>query len=277
MIIIAWWIAVGMFVTAVLGYLILALFGAASLGSMFNSGLSTNGQMSNQQASQMAGQAAGTMTAVLVGGCLMAAILVLLVLAFIACRLTGLGYCMGIASTRKTQTLKTLAIAVFCMACASVVLPMFQYGAAVLFSRMGEAGGCISLMGNGLGVILALAEFVCFMLFLRGVAAVMKREDVAQHIIYNMIALIVYCVNLVIVPIVLGLVMGVALFSSIAASNPHNTSATAGNVAGTGVAMLVGGLVCVGVELLVGIGLFVWYMVLLYQVRSAVDGWLNRN
>lgn len=274
MIIIAIWIAVGTGVTAVVGYLLLILFVGASFGSMITGGLS-GGQPTQQEASQMAGQAAGTMTGMMVGGCLMMGILGLLGLANLACRLTGLGFCMGIASTRKTQTLKVLAIVVFCIACAGLVTPVLSFGGGALAARNG--GGCLMIAGDGLIGVLALAEFICFMLFLRGVAVVMKNEDLGRNLLFYMIGTIVYFVMLPVVWFVMAIAIGAAMFSSFAASNPHNASATAGNVAGTGAAALIGGLTCFGVIALIGLALFIWYIVLLYQVRSAVDGWLDRN
>ena len=133
MVIIAIWIAVGAMVTAVVGYMLLILFVGASFSSMIGNGLS-GGQPTRQEASQMAGQAAGTMTGMMVGGCLMMGVLGLLGLANLICRLTGLGFCMGVASTRKTQTLKVLAIVVFCIACANLLLPFVSFGGGTLMA-----------------------------------------------------------------------------------------------------------------------------------------------
>jgi hypothetical protein len=66
-----------------------------------------------------------------------------------------------------------------------------------------------------------------------------------------------------------------AMFGSV--SSASNGQAAAANAANTmaGLAML--GISCFILLFLIGVGLFVWYMVLLYQTRTAVDGWLARN
>ena len=125
--------------------------------------------------------------------------------------------------------------------------------------------------------VLWLAEFICFMLFLRGVAVVMKDEDLGRNVLFQMIASLVYAFTLPVIWVVMVFALGMAMFSAISTANPHNASSAAGNVAGTGMAAVVGGLTCVGVIGMVGLALFIWYVVLLYRVRSAVDGWLDRN
>jgi hypothetical protein len=182
---------------------------------------------------------------------------------------------MGIASSRKTRTLKVLAIVAFCIACANLVMPMISFGAGSVLARNG--GGCVLLGGQILTALLTLAEFICFLIFLRGVAVVMKKQGLAQTLLYYMIAVPVYALTLLVVPFIMAFAFGAAMFSVVSTANSHNASAAAGNAAGAGVALFVGGLACMGVEILIGLGLFIWYMVLLYQVRSAVDGWLNRN
>ena len=130
--------------------------------------------------------------------------------------------------------------------------------------------------GYGLWGLVFLAECICFMLFLRGVAVVMKKEALGQNVLFSMIGNIVYAVVAPIVPIVLAFAFGAAMFSSFAAG-PRNVSGAVGNAAGTGTAFAVGGGFCMILMFLIGLGLFIWYMVLVHQVRSAVDGWLDRN
>ena len=65
------------------------------------------------------------------------------------------------------------------------------------------------------------------------------------------------------------------MFFSSVTSSPTPTGV--GNAAGAVSALFIGGLVCSGLFFLIGIGLFIWYLMLLYQVRGAIDGWLDRR
>ena len=273
LIVIGLWLLVANVVIAVLGYLILAVFIGASIGSMVG-GAPTGGPMTQQQASQLGGQAAGTMTAALVGGCLLYGLLILLGLAYVVTTTTGMGFCMGIAPTRKAAGLKGLAIAAFSCAIAYLLIPLFTIGGGALLARNG--GGCVMIPGYGLWGLVFLAECICFMLFLRGVAVVMKKDALGQNVLFSMIGNIVYAVVAPIVPIVLAFAFGMALVSSFAAG-PRNVSGAVGNAAGTGTAFAVGGGLCMILMFLIGLGLFIWYMVLVHQVRSAVSAWLDRN
>jgi hypothetical protein len=282
LIIIGAWVLVGTVVAAVSGWLVLILVGAMSFASIFGStatafGPSTTPAQAQTQASQAAGQAAGTGCALLAGMILIWGLVVLLMLAYQALRITGLGFFMGIAKTRKTQYLKVLAIVVFCIALGSLVLPMLFTGLqyALLEARI---GGCVIFSGWGLSGTLWLAEFICFFLFLRGVAAALKKEGLAQNVVIYMIATPIYYLTLLALPVIAFFGAFAALFGATAsAAGSNSPGAAAGTFAGTGAALAVGGLVCVGLEVLIGIALFIWFMVLLYQVRGAVHGWLDRN
>ena len=277
LVIIAIWIGIGTGVAALSGWLLLVLFGVASFGSMMSSAGPGSGPMSQQQANQMAGQAAGAGVAIMVGGCAVGGLVILLLLAQLATRLTGLGFCMGVAATPKTQALKGLAIAVFSLAIANLVLPLGSTGASFALART-ALGGCVGFSGQGLTAVLTLAEYICFFLFLRGVAVVMKKDGLAQNILIYMIAAPIYFAMVVIMAIVLPLV-GAAAFLGVGMSSAgsNQPSQAMGNAAGAGAAMLVGGLVCGALIVLIGLALFIWYIILLYQVRGAVDGWLGRN
>ncbi len=274
LVIIGLWLLVANIVIGVLGYLILAVFVGASIGSMAG-GMPTGGPMTNQQASQLGGQAAGTMTAALVGGCLLYGLMGLVALAYLATTMTGMGFCMGVAPTRKAAGLRGLAITAFSLSIAYLIIPLFTLGGGALMYRNG--GGCVVIPGYGLWAIVFLAECICFMLFLRGVAVVMKKEGLAQNVLFSMIGNIVYALLAPIVPVVLAFAFGAALIGSFAASGPRNVSAAAGNAAGTGAAFAIGGGICMVLMFLIGLGLSIWYMVLVHQVRSAVSAWLDRN
>jgi len=51
-------------------------------------------------------------------------------LASLGSQLTGLGFCMGVVSTPRTQTLKVLAIAAFGLGITILILQIFSFGAA---------------------------------------------------------------------------------------------------------------------------------------------------
>jgi hypothetical protein len=267
LVIIALWIAVGAVVTALVSGLVLAMLGASLFGSFF--GLFNQGSPTQAGTSQAVGNAAGAGCALFVGYILLVSLLVLLGLACVALRATGLGFCMGIVPTRKTQGLKGLAIATFCLAIAGLVFPLLFSGAAFAFAES-AFGGCSAVSGYVLFGFVGLAEFICFCLFLRGVALAMRQDDLAQHLLIFMIIVPVFILlwigGMFLIPILLG-----AMFFSAAASNggPGNAASAVGT-------FFVGFLVCDGLFFAAAIALFVWYLMLLYRVRGAIDGWLDR-
>jgi hypothetical protein len=276
LVIIATWVLVGTVGTAVAGWLMLILFGVASFGSIAG-GMGAGGPPNQQAVKNAAGQAAGTGAALLVGGCLLWGLVILLLLAYAVLRITGIGFFMGVAPTRKTQHLKYLAIATFCLALAGILLPVlfvsFQFALA-----SARVGGCIGFSGQGLSAVIGLAEFICFFLFLRGVAVALKKDGLAQNVLIYMISVPIYWALAVVSVIIFVVATGAAMFGALSSSaGSNNPSVAAGNVAGAGAAMIIAGITCWGLLALIGLALFVWYVVLLYQVRGALDRWLDRN
>ena len=276
LVIIGTWVLVGTIATAVAGWLMLILFGVASFGSIAG-GIGTGGPPNQQAVNNAAGQAAGTGAALLVWGCLLWGLVILLMLAYVALRITGLGFFMGVAATRKTQYLKYLAIATFCLALAGIVLPLLFVGFQFALASA-RVGGCIGFSGQGLSAMIGLAEFVCFFLFLRGVAVALKKDGLAQNVLIYMISVPIYWALAVVSIIIFVVASGAALFGALSSSaGTNNPSAAAGNMAGAGAAVLIAGITCWGLLALIGLALFVWYVVLLYQVRGALDRWIDRN
>ena len=270
LVITAAWISVATIGVAISGILILALFVGASLSTIV--GGAGAGPMNQQQAGQVAGQAAGTAAGGMVGGCMVIALVVLLCLAIVVTRLTGLGFCMGVVPTRKTQALKGLAIAAFSLSIANLVLPMLSNG---FMAALGRNGGVVGFAGQGLTFALSIAEIVCFFLFLRGTAVAMRKDALARNLVFYLVGIGAYAFLLIPMAIVaLFLGAGAAVFGVASARTGQAAAANAANAA-AGFAML--GVSCFILLILIGVGLFVWYMVLLYQVRSAVDGWLARH
>ena len=105
---------------------------------------------------------------------------------------------MGVVSTPKTQGLKALAVASFSLGAGSVADPNAfirgQYGSRRSRRHDQRAFGWVMMLS-------ALAEFACFLLFLRGVAVVMRRDDLARAVVTYMITV--------------GAVIGLAVISSV--------------------------------------------------------------
>jgi hypothetical protein len=271
LVITAAWISLAAVGVAISGYLVLILFVGASVSTMISS-TPTTGPMNQHQAGQMAGQAAGTMAGAMIGGCVMIALVGLLFLAVVATRLTGLGFCMGVVPTRKTQSLKGLAIAAFSLGIANVILPLLSNGAT---AALGRNNGVVAVAGQGFFFVLAIAEVICFFLFLRGVAVAMRKEGLARNLVMYLIGLAVFAFLIVPIGFVL-LLLGVGA-AAFGVASSHNGQAAAANAANAMAGFAILGISCFILLILIGVGFFVWYMVLLYQTRSAVDGWLARN
>ena len=125
---------------------------------------------------------------------------ILVFLAFEALRITGYGFCMGIAPTRKTQMLKGLAIAVFCLGLANLLLPTASCGGTWLMFR--AEGWGLWFGGWGMGGLLVLAEFICFLLFLRGVAVALRKDALAQNLLIYTIVTPVYSLLVFALPVI---------------------------------------------------------------------------
>ena len=273
LVIIAMWVGIGGIALVLAAGLLLTLFGAFSFFSIVN-GVNTSAPVTEQQASQAVGQAVGTGCAIWIGLILLWGVTILCGLAYAALRITGLGFCMGVAPTRKTQGLKPLAIATFCLAIAGLVFPMVFAGAdfALLQTNL---GGCLVFTGYPLMGLVGLAEFICFFLFLRGAALALRKEGLAQNLLVYMIVVPVFSLAAVGSMFVLPAI-GAALFVGSAASS-SSPGAAVGNVAGGLSALIVGGWVCFGLFVALSLGLLIWYVMLLYQVRGAIDDRLDRG
>jgi hypothetical protein len=251
------WIMIGGFVAV---FLLTCVIGAA-LGAAAAPGGAPNGPF-NQAPPARAVE--GMSVAIIA----IAALMVLLYLAYTGTQMTGLGFCMGVVSTPRTKNLKILAIASFSMAVAGLAARGIAYGANFILGPQALliAGGLSWLM-----MLIYLAEFVCFLFFMRGVALVMRRDDLAR-------AIVVYMITLAVIIGLSTIAYFILMFAGMAAAVV--TASSPGAMRGAG--RDLGGYVMVGCALmLLTVGVSLWLLIrfvfLLYQVRSAVDHWLNRN
>ncbi len=264
------WVGVGGALALLTGYLMLLLFGAVSMASIFGSFNANTGPTQAQASDAMGTACAVGLFFVLIWG-----LFILVFLAFEALRITGYGFCMGIAPTRKMQMLKGLAIAVFCLGLANLLLPTASCGGSYLMLR--TEGGCLLFGGWGVGGLLVLAEFICFLLFLRGVAVALRKDGLAQNLLIYTIVAPLYSLLVFALPVIAALGVFGAFFGAAAAASGPGAPNAVNRAADAGVALFIGGVTCTGVVFLIGLGLTVWFMMTLHQVRGAIDGWLHRN
>jgi hypothetical protein len=245
LVIIANWVFLGGIGIAIIGGGILLLTGA-SMFSSFAGSPPTNQAAAQRAAAGMAGTAIMTMLVFGLVGLVMFGAAIL--------QLVGQGICMMVPSKRGSA-LRGLAIAAFACACAAYVI-----GTGVYLVRMRGSGSSI----NGL---LSTASFVCWVLFLRLVAQECRESEVGQRLIICMISFFVLGFLGVILIIIAA--CGGAMAIGQAAQSNSNPFAAAG-------AMLIVMVIVMGLLGLVGLGLFVWYTLLMQQVRTGMDRLLSR-
>jgi hypothetical protein len=267
------WIAA--IVLLVLGGVALWAFGVASIFSM----------ASSPPSSATTSQAAGTFFGMAVGAVILFGLFWLLNVAEQGLRVAGEGFCMGVVPTRRATYLRGLAIATFICGAAGVLLFYGGYCGGYGFNIGAFSGYGYGYPGYwgvgpsviGLSSMVFLGERYCFLFFLRGVAVSMRQEALARQIVYFMIAAPCVAVLWVVSWVVLFCAGAGAVVSSgtgmFGGSTQSQTSAAA-NTAGMAMGWVVALFTCWGVGLLVGLALFIWYLVILFQTRSVVSGWL---
>jgi len=136
------------------------------------------------------------------------------------------------------------------------------------FGRGAGAGAAAPLIGLLflLGAGLYVAGSIVFMFYLNNVCLRIKRNDLAKNVIVcfivivagTVIATLISCLWAALLPSMIG-----------GSRNP-------GEAIGSAYAMGYVGLVLFGIMGLVGLAIYIWYIVLLYQVRGAVDTYIRR-
>jgi hypothetical protein len=250
-------------------YAIYVCLGAAALAlvSVLIAFVIMGASLASADPRTMAGSAVGSMFGVMI----LAIIIGVLYLVQLVLHITGQGICMAVPD-KPGSGRRPLAIATFSCAIAWVVLYLGSCGLSGLASGIGNSGGgAATVLGgllNLLNYFVALAWWICFLLFLRSVAVSMRENALALQIVYYMIAVPTYSV-------LVGIMIGVMFFAGALAVAG---AVSAKNGQGAATSMGAFGVFAVGCGILfvcVGIGLFIWYVVLVHQVRNSVRRYLE--
>jgi hypothetical protein len=134
----------------------------------------------------------------------------------------------------------------------------------------------LSTLGMGVNPVLSvlsgltsLAGFIVWIFFLRSVCVAVKNNDLARTLVVFLISSVVYVVVSIALWCILALIVGASLVTLgggvVSGRTSPGSAQAAGNVS---LAMLtIFGCVIV----LVGLGMYIWYLVLVHQVRAVVD------
>jgi hypothetical protein len=191
----------------------------------------------------------------LTGGMLaFAGVLGLLMVTSTVLQYVGQGLCLAVPD-RRGAGLRGLAIAAFACGVAAFLLNTGGY----------FVGGRASVGTGGTGGLLGLASFICWILFLRLVAIEMRGPDVAGRLMSYLIATFVWGAVIV-------LCFFIAICGGVMAAAGTRRGGGAGGVAAYGILMLGLG----GVLALAWLGLQVWYIFLMQQVRGLIDRHVSR-
>jgi hypothetical protein len=192
---------------------------------------------------------------------------------------------MGVPD-RAGGRLRTVAVCTFGLfalwallsVCGSILTLVTGVGGAFSMNPFASFGGAFATIPLMIGAIVGLlgnlcylAAFVCFIVYLRGVALAVRRKDVANNAKYFLIILVVM-VGLGV--LLTAVAVGALGFAAVSGSSPSGRVGTTATTAAIGGGLIVAALGCLGV---IGyIGMFIWYLVLLFQVRSAVLPYAGR-
>jgi hypothetical protein len=216
-----------------------------------------------------------------VGAIMLGGVLCLGGLARIVLMLVGHGYCMAVPNTPGTGV-RGLAIATFALAASAQALSLI--GNAISFasgfaSAASSAMNPFSLGARGasmapglLSVLCVIASYITFCLFLRAVAGVLRRGDLARSILVFLISSLVAGPLLFVLALVVGMVSGLAILSAGASGSPGAPA----SAAGASIAVTIVMLSLAVVALAVVVGMFAWYITLLLRVRGALDRYIRR-
>ncbi len=176
---------------------------------------------------------------------------------FLVVQVTGHGFC--IAVPQKVGTIrKPMAIATFC--CISAMVLLGFLGCGVSYGLRSQGGMVIGFVP----LAISIGYHVCYFLFLKAVADALRDPVLGKQLLTFTIVLptvwvLSMCMYFVMVFALAGSMIGTM------------SSGNADYLAG-------GGLFGMGCSILffcVYVGLFVWYTMLIHQVRNAVRGYLE--
>jgi vacuolar-type H+-ATPase subunit I/STV1 len=192
------------------------------------------------------------------------------------------GHYLGTAVPDKPGTrLKAWALATFGLFCAATALSLsgsvidIATGvgnnlSANPFATFGGGVGSVPMMiaagFNIIGVLCYMAAFVMFILYLRALALVVRHRDLANTLKIFLISVCSVTTLLFVMGAIAVAVLGFAFLSAGpgagAGPAPGQVNAALGGVLATGGLMCLGGLAY--------LGLGIWYIILVIQVRFAV-------
>jgi hypothetical protein len=183
-------------------------------------------------------------------------------------QIAGFGFCTGVAITQRTLGLKILALVMSFMAIGSLVAAAMFHGAGVM---LGQRGAFIVGVAGLAMVLLSFGEGGLFLFFMRGVALVMRKEDLARAVVTFMI-IIAACIGLFVIAILV-LVFAGMVATDIVGASPGAPPGSGRHAASFAILTCGASLLVFGVS----IALLIRFMSLLYQLRSTVSQWLDRN
>lgn len=262
-IILSVWVLLGQFGFSIIGGMVAGIAGASAMSS-----------------AKTGGQAVGAAATAGAGVIIVMVIALLIGLASQALSVVGRVFCLNVPPGRGGG-LKNLAIASLGLYAGALV---FQYlGNIISWAQLGfGAGGSpfasigsgiAGMSVGGIGALLAIAGIIVFMLFLRAVALAVKARQVANGIKTWLITMAISTGVGILLMIVGFAIAGAAMFSALGGGggSPPSSGAAAGLAGG---ALLMGAVGCIlGV---MALALFIWYVIILFQVRGAIDRYLRR-
>jgi predicted Zn finger-like uncharacterized protein len=248
--------------TLIITYIFSALGGGLLLGIGFVTimGVGLNnaiGSGGNQAQLQNSLFGMGTGFVVWVG------IAVLFGLALAALLLVGVGYHMAVPEQRGVQ-LKKLALTTFILFCASIAAPLLLLALAFVTPF------AVFLI-SPIGQLLNVAAFTAYILLMRGICNALGRTGLAG-VVHGFLITFLSIVGVEILIYVAYFALLGTAFLSMAGGGPPPGAALGGAMGVVVVLGLFNCLVLLGI-----IGLFIWFIVLLFQVRGEVDSYLRRR
>jgi hypothetical protein len=237
------WLMLAALGVGLVGVGVIMLLGGSLIGSILGGGSINEGSAATG--------VAGIFGAA-IGYILFASIVGLLYVGGVIVKMVGQGLCMAVPVIRGSNTMRILAIVVFSCGCLSIVITFV--GAALRVQAVG-------LLSNALD----LAAWVCWIILLRLIAIECRAPDLGGRLITFLICGFVYGLVAVLLIIIAACAGGAAAASAV----------RSGSAGGAGAIFIIVMLV-IGLILLVGVGLWVWYGLLLQQVRDQIARHLNR-
>jgi hypothetical protein len=209
-----------------------------------------------------------------------------LFLAAFLCNMVGHGFTMYTPGHPRWST-KPLGISSFsCLAFATLAILMGYAYILVTFGiaaanpmafapgpgRMGGAG----MMAQGMGLVVMLmlagslaylAGSIIFMFYLNNLCLRINQHALAKSVIMCFIASVAYVVIYFLMSCLMGIIAGGVMAD---VRNANQAAAT-----GTTMVYVLGAFGCI--MGLIGLAIFIWYVVILYQVRGALDSYVRRK